>query len=440
MQTDETKLQCPAIMVAAPGSHQGRTSVTAALARYHRLQGKQVKVFKAGPDFFDPLLYQIASGQQADNIDLWMVGETRCRYLLHRAAQDADLIILECPIGLYDTQSGCAEIAHLFKIPLVVVVDGSDDISSAQNYVDDLVTLEPDLPLYGVLVNKASNSYQPDQIKHRLQKGVDYLGAIPYGGCMRFVEQGFKLLKPQQLEDLESQLDQAAAFIENTGLAELPPPVTFLGAPQPAMPMLMEGVRVGVARDEAFAYLYPANIELLESMGAELVYFSPLHDPSIPNVDSLWFPGGFPELYLNELAENKSMKATIRDFQASGGNILAECGGMMYLLGSLIDSNGIEAKMVGLLPGRGKFLSHLSAVGHQLINVDDQNIRGHLYHSSRMESDMEQVSISERRPGKRPSETLYRLGNLTASYVHFYLPSNPLLTAKFLGSPIFAGI
>lgn len=439
MLAAEDKINCSAIMIAAPGDHQGRTSVTAALARYHRNQGRRVKVFKAGPDFFDPLIYQMASGQSADNLDLWMVGESRCHYLLHRAAENADLILLECPVGLYDTETRCADMAAAFQIPLVVVVDGSAGLSNARNYVDDLVTLSPELPLLGVLINKAGQGFAEADIQTRLQDGVSYLGHIPYSTVMAIPDQSFKALKPELRVEIEEQLNEAAELIENTQLRNLPPPVTFYAQPQPAMPMLLEGLRIGVARDEAFCYLYPANIELLENMGAEVCYFSPLHDAAVPNVDSLWFPGGFPELYLQELQNNRSMKASVRDFQKTGGHILAECGGMMFMLGSLVDNQGVESQMVGLLPGRVTLLNHLSAVGHQTIKIDDQRIRGHLFHASRLESDMEPVDVSERRPGKRPAENLYRLDNLTASYVHFYFPSNPLLVAKFFGSPIFAG-
>lgn len=439
MLADEGSLSCPAIMVAAPGNHQGRTSVTAALARYHRSQGRSVQVFKAGPDFFDPLIYQLASGLSVDNIDLWMVGEARCRFLLHRAAQEVDLIILECPVGLYDTQSSCVDIAQLFKIPLVVVVDGSKGIASAENYIDDLVTLEPDYPLLGVLVNKVDADFEPLAIQQRLRAGVGYLGHIPHDPAMTFVDQGFKVLQPELQAQMEAMLDQSAGFIAQTQLASLPASVTFYPAAHPSLPKLLDGIKVGIARDEAFAYIYPANVELLQEMGAEVEYFSPLHDVAVPDVDSIWLPGGFPELYLEQLSQNRTMKTSIRDFQNSGGHILAECGGMMYLLGSLVDKHGVETEMVGLLPGKVKFLNHVSALGHQLVNIDDQSIRGHLFHSSRMESDMEPVKIHERVPGKRPAETLFRMNHLTASFVHFYLPSNPLLTAKFFGSPIFTG-
>ncbi len=437
MEAVSTRVQCPAILIASPGYNQGRTSVTAALARYHRNQGRRVRVFKAGADFLDPCIHQCASGHSVESLDLWMVGEDRCRHLLHRAAGESELIIIECSTGLYDTNPVCSQLANIFGVPMMVVVDGSGQHQQAEEFVDDLMTLSDDLLLAGVLINRVGEDYQPKLLEARLQQGLRYYGHLPVSEAMQLPDRHQELLQPAGLERLDRQLDAAARVLETAGITQLPDPVTFDPAPQAALPRLLEGQRVGVARDEAFAFIYPANLELLETMGAELKFFSPLHDRCLPAVDSLWFPGGYPELYLQALQDNVTMKASIREFHRAGRAILAECGGMLYLLGSLSDSTGSESKMVGLLPGRATMLNHLSGMGGQSVTLDDQVIRGHVFHHSRLESSMEPVTVGERRHGRRPGETLYQLNGLVASYVHFYFPSNPLLTAKFFGAPVF---
>ncbi|OMH33290.1 cobyrinate a,c-diamide synthase [Motiliproteus sp. MSK22-1] len=438
MASDRRKVQCPAILIAAPGFNQGRTTITATLARYHRNQGRRVRVLKAGPDFLDPLLYQCASGHPVDTLDLWLVGEAKSKHLLHRAASESDLLIIDSSAGLYDTNALSSQLAVTLGVPIMVVVDGSCKNQNSQDFIDDLVTLSTDQSIAGVLINRVSSDYQPELLANRLQQGISYFGHLPEAEALKLPVKDHRLLVDMELEKLDLQLDQAAKILETAGLTALPEPVTFYDAPQPQMPALLEGIRVGVAKDEAFGFIYHGNLELLSAMGAEIQFFSPIHDTHVPNVDSLWFPGGFPELYLDQLSSNSTMKASIREFHSSGRSILAECGGMLYMMGSLTGASGLKSRMVGLLSGNGKMLDHLSGFGMQSVKVDDQVIRGYVFHHSRMESAMEPVTVSDRRHGLRPGETLYRLNGLYASYVHFYFPSHPLLTARFFGSPIFA--
>ena len=438
MAPDRRKVQCPAILIAAPGFNQGRVTITAALARYHRNQGRRVRVLKAGPDFLDPLLYQCASGQPVDTLDLWLVGEAKCKYMLHKAASESDLLIIDSSAGLYDTNAVSSQLAITLGIPMMVVVDGSCKNQSSQDFVDDLVTLGTDQSIAGVLINRVGSDYQPELLTNRLQQGINYFGHLPESEALKLPVNDHRLLIDAEIEKVNLQLDDAANILEAAGITGLPEPVIFYDAPQPQMPALLEDVRIGIAKDEAFGFIYNGNLELLTAMGAEIQFFSPIHDSHIPNVDSLWFPGGFPELYLDQLSSNSSMKASIREFHLSGKSILAECGGMLYMMGSLTGASGLKSQMVGLLSGNGKMLDHASSLGMQSVKVDDQVIRGYVFHHSRMESAMEPVSVSDRRHGQRPGETLYHLEGLYASYVHFYFPSHPLLTARFFGSPIFA--
>ena len=204
------------------------------------------------------------------------------------------------------------------------------------------------------------------------------------------------------------------------------------------MAPLLEGVHIAVAQDDAFAFLYRANLELLSAMGAELVMFSPLGDGALPVADALYLPGGYPELHLDRLEANEAIKASIRDFHAEGRAIIAECGGMLYLLESVTDAEGRLTEMVGVLPGRAIMQTKLANLGLHGIDLPEGALRGHTFHYSRIESPLEPIAWSEGARAGRRGEPAYRAGRLHASYLHLYFPSNPLAAAR-LFAPSHSG-
>ncbi len=424
--------QCPAVLIAAPASNQGKTTVTAALARYHRNQGRRVRVMKAGPDFLDPMIHERASGLPVETLDLWMVGESACKHRLYRAACEADLIIIECGMGLYDGNPSSADLACTFGVPVLALIDGSSMAQTFGAIALGLARYRPDLPFAGVLANRVGSAYHAELLRDSLPEGMRYFGGIPRNSAMQLPDRHLGLVQAQEIDDLDARLDAAAQTLEQAGVTDLPDPVTFTDSPQPEVPRLLDGISIGIARDTAFAFIYRANTELLEAMGAQLHYFSPLTDSELPEVDSLWLPGGYPELNMTPLSANRAMAAALRAFHAAGKPILAECGGMLYLLESLTDKEGCEAPMVGLLPGRGLMQTRLAGLGMHAVTLDGQTLRGHAFHHSRMESPLEPLQISDRRHGKRPGEAVLRQQRLTASYMHFYFPSNPQATAELL--------
>jgi cobyrinic acid a,c-diamide synthase len=191
-------------------------------------------------------------------------------------------------------------------------------------------------------------------------------------------------------------------------------------------------VRIGVARDAAFAFLYQANLDLLQALGAELLFFSPLRFARLPAVDSLYLPGGYPELHLRALSRNGPMAEAIRAHHAAGKPILAECGGMLYLLDGLTDRGDERAEMLGLLPGEARMQQRLSALALQEVELPEGRLRGHTFHHSTLESPLQPLARGECPNYKRTAEAVYRNGRLTASYIHFYLPSDPLAAAALL--------
>lgn len=230
---------------------------------------------------------------------------------------------------------------------------------------------------------------------------------------------------------LDQRLDAVAEAIGETGLVALPGSVTFARAPRLDHPRLLQGVQIGVARDLAFSFVYPANLDLLRAMGAELVFFSPLCDTVLPAVDSVYLPGGYPELHLRALASNAGMKDSLRAHVAADRPLLAECGGMLYLLDELRNQDGHAGAMCGLLPGRAEMQARLMGLGLQSARFEGGELRGHTFHHSRLESPIS-ASLRGTRQNGSEGEAIYQRGRLTASYLHWYLPSAPAVAAELL--------
>ena len=245
------------------------------------------------------------------------------------------------------------------------------------------------------------------------------------------------LVQAAELADLDARLDAAADALAASADTELPPPVSF-AAPEPARPApLLKGVRIGVARDSAFAFLYQANLDLLRELGAELKFFSPLTDAQLPEVDSLYLPGGYPELHLQRLEANQAIAQAIRAHHAAGKPIHAECGGMLYLLDKLTDKQGASGQMLGLLSGEATLQPRMTAMALQQTELPEGLLRGHSFHYSALTSELQPLTRGECPNYKRTAEAVYRQGRLTASYIHFYLPSDPAAAAALFspGAP-----
>lgn len=423
---------CPALLIAAPASGQGKTTVTAALARLHARQGRRVRVFKCGPDFLDPMILARASGHPVYQLDLWMIGEAESRRLLWEAAGEADLILIEGVMGLFDGSPSAADLARHFGVPVLGVINGAAMAQTFGALAVGLATYQPDLPFAGVLGNRVGSQRHSDLIRDSLPDWIRWYGALPRSAEVELPSRHLGLVQAEELADLDARLDAAADALAASAEVALPPDVAFAApAAEPLEPWL-EGVRIGVARDTSFAFLYQGNLDLLQRLGAELVFFSPLVDAELPAVDSLYLPGGYPELHLPQLAGNPAMAAAIRAHHQAGKPILAECGGMLYLLEALTDAAGQSAELLGLLPGRAVMQKRLAALALQEAALPEGTLRGHTFHHSLLESP-EAPLVRGLCPNDKPvAEAVYRIGRLTASYIHFYLPSNPRAAAELL--------
>ncbi|QDX82937.1 cobyrinic acid a,c-diamide synthase [Denitratisoma sp. DHT3] len=416
------------MLISAPASGQGKTLVTAALARRHRALGRRVRVFKTGPDFLDPMVLERASGAPVYQLDLHMGGAAHCRRLLFEAAAEADLILIEGVMGLYDGAPSSADLALLFDVPVLVVIDGAAMAQTFGAVALGLARYRPGLRVHGVLANRVGGSRHAEMLRESLDPAPAWFGALPCEQDWALPERHLGLFQAAEIADLDLRLERAAQAL-GPAAERLPPPVDFAApAPGAAPPRLLDGVRIAVARDAAFAFIYRANEDLLQVMGATLQYFSPLADAVLPACDALWLPGGYPELHHPPLAANGTMAASVRAHHAAGKPILAECGGMLALCETLTDAAGGSSSLWGLLPGRAVMGERLAALGLQSLRLPEGELRGHTFHFSRLETALVPWARAVD-PDGRPGEAAYRLGRLTASYMHCYFPSAPRLAA-----------
>ncbi|MFT6464878.1 cobyrinate a,c-diamide synthase [Halopseudomonas sp.] len=431
-ESNSAEQQCPALLIAAPASGQGKTTITAALARLHSRQGKRVQVFKCGPDFLDPMILQRASGRPVYQIDLWMIGELESRRLLSAAAAECDLILIEGVMGLFDGTPSAADLARCFGVPVLAVIDGSGMAQTFGAMAHGLASYQARLPFAGVLANKVGSARHGEILRDCLPAGCAWFGALPRSEAIGLPSRHLGLVQADELADLDARLDAAADALLASADTQLPAPIRF-SAPETALvgtsSAALAGVRIGVARDAAFAFIYQANLDLLTQLGAELIFFSPLSDTQLPKIDSLYLPGGYPELHLAELGSNQAMQTAIRAHHDAGKPIHAECGGMLYLCESLTDAEGRSAELVGLFSGRATMQKRLTALALQEVALPEGTLRGHTFHHSSLECELEPLVRGECPNYKRTAEAVWRIGRLTASYIHLYLPGNPQVAA-----------
>ncbi len=417
---------CPSLLISAPASGQGKTTVTAALARHFLDRGLRVRVFKTGPDFIDPMILERASGHPVYQLDLWMGGEAHCRQLLYEAASASDLILIEGVMGLFDGDPCSADLAARFGVPVLTVIDGSAMAQTFGALAHGLATYRSDAPFAGVFANRVAGEHHYAMLAESLPPGMTCYGWLPRDAKFELPERHLGLLQAMEIADLDTRIVYAA---NRLGPVPLPRAVTFTASPEVIISPQLRGVRIAVARDLAFSFLYPANLDVLRALGADIIFFSPLADSALPTCDSLYLPGGYPELHLRALQDNRSIADAIRAHHAAGKPIVAECGGLLYLLDSLTSAQGERASLVGLLPGHARMREHLVALALQAVELPEGALRGHTFHHSQLEIGLTPIARATCPNSGRAGESVYRVRRLTASYIHCYFASNPATAA-----------
>ncbi len=421
----------PGLMISAPASGQGKTTVTAAIARHAARCGKRVRVFKTGPDFIDPMLLAHAAGQPVQQLDLWMGGREHCRELLGRAAQEADLLLVEGVMGLHDGDPSSADLALEFNLPLLLVIDAAAMARTFGAIALGLRAYRPELTVFGVLANRVGGTGHAAMLAASLTGPVAdlrFLGALTRDAALALPERHLGLVQAAEIADLDARLDRAAEAIGACLPLEAIAPVSFPATAAEHPPPLLAGVRIAVAQDAAFAFVYAANLDLLRAMGATLEFFSPLCDAAVPPADALYLPGGYPELHAGRLAANRSLLDSLRRHVARGAPLVAECGGMMLLFEQLTDIEGRSHPMAGVLAGRTDMQPRLQALALQSVVFPEGELRGHSFHHSRLRTGLTPTWLARTQHGG-PGEAVFRQDAVTASYIHFYWPSNPRAAA-----------
>jgi cobyrinic acid a,c-diamide synthase len=436
--------------LTAPASNQGKTTITAALARYFTQQGKVVRVFKTGPDYLDPQILAQASQQPVEQLDIWMAGEDYCQDKLYQAAKEADLILVEGAMGMFDGDPSSADLAARFGIPMAIVMDVKGMAQTAAALATGLANFRDDVQVAGLIANRCGSERHAELIRDALPESLPLLATLKRDEAITLPERHLGLVQAAEVKDeLEIRFDAAVEWLKetrDTGLLELPKAIPFFpveidSANQTVdsteIEQSLSGKTIAVAKDAAFSFIYDANLNALKSMGAQVVFFSPLKDQSLPEADALWLPGGYPELHAKALSENVTMRQAIQDFYQTGKGILAECGGMLYSLEDLTDLNDDCYPMVGILEGQGAMRGKRGCQGMQTAVIPQGEIRGHAHHRSRSANTPEPVGHGRRQRHPAPGEAIYQQHGLTASYLHLFFPSNLEVTAKlFLGQSL----
>jgi len=434
--------RCPALVVAAPSSGSGKTTVVAALARQLTLQGKKVRVFKTGPDFIDPQFLSLASKAPVYQLDLWMCGENECRRLLHEAAQQADIILIEGVMGMFDGQCSSADIAERFGIPILAVIDAGAMAQTFGALVHGLAAYRDNVTLFGVFANRVGSERHAEMLKESLKPGVEFCGWLAKDTDLSLPERHLGLVQACELEDIEQRLNNAAAALAKHGDIPLPEPVDFHYQPFDDAPLVVEkplnNKVIAIAFDASFAFLYQANIDLLKRLGAKLAFFSPLAGEPLPDCDALYLPGGYPELNMAKLAENQALSEQVLRHIEQAKPCLAECGGMLYLSQSLTDKQGEQRKMVGALAAKSVMQNKLAALGIVEADFSGETMRGHTFHYSKTDSQEAVIAEPISQRGYK-TDPVWKKHNTLASYIHWYFPSNPKLVSEvFLGEVLKA--
>ena len=440
-------------MVAGVGTGVGKTTVTLGLLEAFRRRGLVVQAFKVGPDFIDPGLHAVVTGRPSYNLDGWMCGRERVLDAAARHAGDADLLVIEGMMGCFDGIDGTSEegstaqIAKWLGAPVVLVIDVASQSRSAAAVVLGCERFDPELRIGAVIANGVGGDLHAGWVREAIAASCR---AVPVGALTRdpalvlperhlgLITAAEGRLTPEFRERLAAVLERSVDLDRLLAVAAPFRHVAPVAAPRGAR------VRNGVAHDAAFQFYYAENLDRLRGAGAELVFWSPLADAGVPDVDGLYLGGGYPELHGRALSANRAARDAVRAFAAAGKPVYAECGGLMYLADAIEDLDGVVHPMVGVLPTTVRMRPpRLSLAYTEVTFTADTALgkagtvaRGHEFHCSTADpvpGSIERVYRISRRRGE-PGAEGYRIGAALMSYVHLHFASSPAIAESFVAA------
>lgn len=442
----------PRVLFAASKSGTGKTMIVCGMIAAMKERGINIAVFKCGPDYIDPMFHRKVLGVETGNLDTYFTEEAVTKYIFEKESQGADLSIIEGVMGYYDGLAGKSlegstyELGRVTKTPVVLIVDGKGASVSLAAIIKGMMEYREDSNIKGIILNCVSESYY-SRIKDVIEREckVKVLGYLPQIKELSVPSRNLGLVSPKEVEEFENWANKIAVELKKTvdldGILEIANEAEELElVPRKNEEWSIEhNVRIAVARDEAFSFYYRENVELLQELGAELVYFSPTHDSSLPKeIDGLILWGGYPENYAKELEQNESMRKEIYNACQKGLPCIAECGGFLYLQRSLEGEDGKKYQMTGVLDGKGYRTWKLSRFGYMEAVCEKngmvqkgEKIKGHEFHYWDCTENGNDFGA------KKPlTDVTYQCmvnnAYLLAGFPHFYYYSNPSIIEGFM--------
>lgn len=442
-------MNIPGLLISAPASGTGKTTVALGLLAAFRARGLVVQPFKSGPDYIDPAFHTAASGRASVNLDSWAMAPGRIAGLAG-AAEGADLVIAEGSMGLYDgvarpgeAGSGAsADVAMMMGWPVVLVLDVSGQAQTAAAVAQGLARFRPGLPVAGVILNKVASPRHEALARAGMeQAGLKVLGALPRRPGVELPERHLGLVQAEELPRLEALLAEAAAFVaEHCDLEAIRAAAKSLPVQGGAKPVPAPGGRIALARDAAFSFVYPHLLSDWRAQGAMILPFSPLADEAPdPSADACWLPGGYPELHAGRLAAAENFRAGLTAF-AQTRPVHGECGGYMALGQGLVAADGTRHRMLGLLGLETSFAKRRMHLGYRrafphvsLPGLGTAPLRGHEFHYATILSqpDAALAQVTDANGETVPETGSYRetsASRVSGTFFHLIAPASPEAT------------
>ena len=439
----------PRILIAGANSGCGKTSITCGILKALTDRGIHIQSYKCGPDYIDPMLHSHITGRQCRNLDPFFSLEEDLRWLVAKDSRTADFSVTEGVMGYYDGIGvSCEKSTHTVSVatdtPTVLIVNVKGMSHTMIPLIKGLISYR-DNPVRAVILNRCSKGLY-DMMKPVIEEelGIRAAGYFPEKKGVHIGSRHLGLMTAAEISNLDEVInllgETAAECIDldlllSIGREAMPLPLVEA----PAVPEKKKA-RIAVAWDKAFCFYYKENLEILEQMGAELVYFSPVLDTELPDhIGGIYLGGGYPETYRRELSENVSMRAAIREAVKDGCPVFAECGGFMYACRNLIMTDGTSMPMLGLVPADVEMTSRLSMhFGYVNVRADKDTaffdkgtvIRAHEFHYSKASRQGDAATMMK--STGRSWKGLYVLGNVLAGYPHFYFHNCPDMARRFV--------
>lgn len=429
------------LLIAAPSSGSGKTLVTLSLLSLFKARGRRVAGCKAGPDYIDPEFHAAATGLACFNLDIWAMRKAGLDALLAHQAAQADLVIVEGVMGLFDGIPGkggrengsSAELARHLGLPILLVVNAKGQGATAGALLEGLMRHDPSLRFAGVIFNNVGGAVHREILADAAATaGIKVLGYLPRVPALKVPERHLGLVQAREHDGLAQFFATAReSFIDCVdldGIEAAAESITAKAAPLvPLLPPL--GQRIAVADDAAFAFAYPFHLAAWKAAGAEILPFSPLADAA-PDVraDAIFLPGGYPELHAGRLAANRHFLGALRDAASRGVLIYGECGGYMTLGAGLVDAEGARHEMAGLLPVETSFAARKLHLGYRAATLAaatpfapaQSRFRGHEFHYASIlrEGDAAPLFQAADSRGRDLGPVGRRQGSVMGSFMH----------------------